>query len=267
MALYSRVKVWVAGEILYASDLNAEFDNILTNSIPASFEDFSTNEAQMQQQTNPGTPGTPSLATSLAGELERIRYVLAQIKGTTYWYNTPPTDLTNASVPIGSVQSYAGDADSGGWLLCDGRAISRVTYATLFALVGERFGEGDNSTTFNIPDLRGRFIRGRDLATARDPNAGTRTAMNTGGATGDAVGSLQGFATSTSGITITSDPHAHTVERGIDNTVGNNSGNLAPGSGATQGTTPTSSTALSLTGGGSETRPINAYLNFIIRVA
>ena len=264
MALYSRVKTWVAGEILYAADLNAEFDNILTNAKPQSIEDLSVNEAQMQQQTNPGTPGSASLATSLAGELERIRYVLNQIKGTTYWYDSITNNLTTAIIPIGSVVPYSGDADTGNWFVCDGRAISRTTYATLFALVNERFGQGDNSTTFNIPDARGRFVRGRDATAGRDPDAAGRTAMNTGGATGDAVGSLQAYATATTGITIPN--HTHTVERGIDSTAGNNTGNLTPGSGATQGTAPTSSTALALAGGGNETRPINFNLNYIIRV-
>ena len=49
-----------------------------------------------------------------------------------------------------------------GYLLCDGAAVSRVTYADLFAVVGETFGAGDGSTTFNVPDLRGEFIRGFD---------------------------------------------------------------------------------------------------------
>lgn len=262
MALYSRIKNWNAGEILTASDLNAEFNNILTNSIPTSFEDLSSNEAAMQQQTDPGTPGSASLATSLAGELERIRYVLAQIKGTTYWYSSSTTSIATLP-PIGSIMPYAGTTVANtNFLLCNGQAISRTTYATLFALIDERFGQGDNSTTFNLPDFRGRFLRGWDNAAGRDPDAASRTAMATGGATGDNIGSVQGDATDLTGITATP---SLTVERGIDSTTGNNSGNLAPGSGATQGTAPVSGT-VSLSGGGNETRPLNAYVNYIIRV-
>lgn len=47
-----------------------------------------------------------------------------------------------------------------GWLLCDGSAVSRTTYANLFTLVGTAFGTGDGSTTFNVPDLRGRSVIG-----------------------------------------------------------------------------------------------------------
>lgn len=66
-----------------------------------------------------------------------------------------------------------------GWLLCNGAAISRATYADLFGVVGTAFGAGDGSTTFNLPDLRGRFPLGRDnmggsdANTVTDPNAET----------------------------------------------------------------------------------------------
>lgn len=66
-------------------------------------------------------------------------------------------------VPIGTVLPYAGTtAPNSRWLLCDGDAVSRTTYATLFALVGTNFGIGDGSTTFNLPDLRGRAPIGLD---------------------------------------------------------------------------------------------------------
>ena len=49
-----------------------------------------------------------------------------------------------------------------GYLLCNGQAVSRTTYANLFAVLGTTFGEGDGSTTFNLPDLRSRFIKGKE---------------------------------------------------------------------------------------------------------
>lgn len=58
--------------------------------------------------------------------------------------------------PTGSVVSYGGSSAPSGWLLCDGIAVSRTTYADLFALLDATFGPGDGSTTFNLPDLRGR---------------------------------------------------------------------------------------------------------------
>lgn len=58
--------------------------------------------------------------------------------------------------PTGTVQAYAGTSSPKGWLLCDGSAVSRTTYAKLFALIGTTYGAGDGSTTFLVPDLRER---------------------------------------------------------------------------------------------------------------
>lgn len=68
--------------------------------------------------------------------------------------NAPSWDALN--IPTGSLQLYGGSAAPTGWLLCDGSAISRTTYATLFALISTVYGSGDGSSTFNIPDFRGR---------------------------------------------------------------------------------------------------------------
>lgn len=57
---------------------------------------------------------------------------------------------------IGSAMQYFGSAAPSGWLFCNGSAISRTTYADLFAVIGTTYGAGDGSTTFNLPDLRGR---------------------------------------------------------------------------------------------------------------
>lgn len=61
---------------------------------------------------------------------------------------------------IGSVQAYAGVSAPAGWILCEGQAISRATYVLLFGVIGTVYGVGDGSTTFNLPDLRGRTIIG-----------------------------------------------------------------------------------------------------------
>jgi microcystin-dependent protein len=97
-------------------------------------------------------------------------------------------------VPAGSVMAYAGAAAPTGWLLCDGSAQSRVRYPTLFQALGVAHGSGDGTTTFNLPDYRGRFLRGLDQGTQRDPDAKTRTAAAAGGSVGDAVGSIQADA-------------------------------------------------------------------------
>lgn len=64
-------------------------------------------------------------------------------------------------VPEGAVIPYAGAAAPSGWLLCDGSAVSRATYAALFAAIGTTYGAGDGTTTFNLPDLRGRMAVGK----------------------------------------------------------------------------------------------------------
>ena len=70
-------------------------------------------------------------------------------------------DLTQqAAIPPGAVMSFAMSAAPVGWLPCDGSAINRTTYSTLFTVVRTIHGSGDGSNTFNVPDLRGEFIRG-----------------------------------------------------------------------------------------------------------
>ena len=86
------------------------------------------------------------------------------------------TDTTRAvtpasvrlAVPAGAVLPFAQNSAPDGWLKCNGAAVSRTTYATLFAAIGETYGAGDGSTTFLLPDLRGEFVRGWDDARGVD---------------------------------------------------------------------------------------------------
>ena len=101
-ATFNRVHVWVA-EILNFAALNAEFDNILNNLNPAGMDGYSDTVPQMKIQTSPGGLGSESLATSLGGEIERLRYVIQRIIGSsaTYWYQAGPTDLTSIVATFG----------------------------------------------------------------------------------------------------------------------------------------------------------------------
>lgn len=65
-------------------------------------------------------------------------------------------------VPAGAITQFAGVSAPAGWLLCNGQAISRTTYADLFAVIGTTYGTGDGSTTFNLPDLRDKFPIGKN---------------------------------------------------------------------------------------------------------
>ena len=74
-------------------------------------------------------------------------------------------DANNKAVPVmpvGCVIPFAGAAAPTGWLLCQGQAISRTTYAQLFSVIGTTYGSGDGKTTFNLPDMRGRVAVGSD---------------------------------------------------------------------------------------------------------
>ena len=81
-------------------------------------------------------------------------------------------------VPTGSVQMYAAATAPLGYLLCNGSAVSRATYAALFAVIGTTYGVGDGTTTFNLPDLRGRAAIGAGAGAGLTP----RTLAATGGA-------------------------------------------------------------------------------------
>lgn len=73
-----------------------------------------------------------------------------------------PLDLANALYPAGFIGTFAMQAIPSGWLLCDGSAYSRSYYSDLFAAIGTTWGSGDGFRTFNVPDLRGMFLRGFD---------------------------------------------------------------------------------------------------------
>jgi hypothetical protein len=101
-AQFNRVKTWSTGETLTASDLNAEFDNILTNLTPAGIDDESANTTAMQATTDPYPAASESLATTLQGEIQRLRYVIKQITGEAQWYIDPDTDLASVTAGPGS---------------------------------------------------------------------------------------------------------------------------------------------------------------------
>lgn len=68
--------------------------------------------------------------------------------------------LKHSLIPAGTIIQYAGATEPTDWLFCDGRAVSRTTFAQLFAAIGTTYGSGDGNTTFNLPDMRGRFPLG-----------------------------------------------------------------------------------------------------------
>lgn len=188
-------------------------------------------------------PGAASITTAAGDTFEALS--LGSGNWLVLWYSkadgTAIVSSGGSSVAPGTFFWFAGTSPPTGSLLCDGTAISRTTYSALFAAIGEAHGQGDNATTFNLPDIEGRFIRGRDNAAGRDPDAATRTAAATGGNSGDAVGSVQDdqFESHTHGLNAPA------------NTPTTGGASRVSGSGSTTATSAT---------GGNETRPINIYL-------
>jgi microcystin-dependent protein len=113
-------------------------------------------------------------------------------------YKVNGTNLT--TVPTGTVSAFAGSSAPTGYLLCDGSLVNRTTYAALFAVIDETYGSGDGSTTFNLPDLRGRVVAGLGESLL--------------GATADTLGEDNGLIADTKEHTLTEAEmprHSHTA--------------------------------------------------------
>ena len=111
--VYSRIKVWIAGEVLTAADLNGEFNNEINNAIPASIDDYSDTISQMQSIADPGEVGTESLATTLSGELERIRFTIKELKlflksTIVQWYESLSGAIDTSLTFSGALLTFSG---------------------------------------------------------------------------------------------------------------------------------------------------------------
>lgn len=181
-------------------------------------------------------------------------------------------------VPVGSLMPYAGASAPSLWLLCYGQAISRTTYAALFTALGTAWGAGDGSTTFNVPDLRGRVPAGVDnmggSTAGRITNAVSGVTGTTLGATGGDQRAQQDTLTATSTSVVTDPGHAHTAPglyQGAGGTNGPSSfGNIwATSTGTTNPTTTgitvatSTSVTSTLTGASQNVQPV-AMTNYII---
>jgi len=142
-----------------------------------------------------------------------------------------------AAVPVGSITMYGANSPPTGWLECNAAAVSRTTYAALFAVIGTTFGSGDGSTTFNLPESRGEFMRGWDNSRGVDPSRVFGTAQS------------DEF-----------EAHVHSVTppAAADDTA---SGLTTTGTGGAETITPYNTAST----GGTETRPRNIAVLFIIK--
>lgn len=170
---------------------------------------------------------------------------------TNTWLNLSASSTTD-SVPVGTVMPFAGSTAPSGYLLADGSAISRTEYASLFAVIATTYGAGDGSTTFNLPDTRGVFVRGVGTQTIgsvsysgtlgakqNDQLQGHRHVMQNNTWNGGSAVGL--YAISSGGLQ--NDPYPTSIAVGDPKTDGTNG-------------TPRI---------GSETRPANIALKYIIK--
>jgi microcystin-dependent protein len=170
---------------------------------------------------------------------------------------------TLVAVPVGTVMAYTGDvADRQnvqalrrqGWLPCDGAEHSAADFKDLYNVIGTTFGGNKDMGRFNVPDLRGRFLRGTDQGSGNDPDASTRMPSAPGGNSGDRVGTKQDDALGS---------HAHTLYAAHGSSGGRSSGDpvaLAGWPDAGHAATKAVDAA-----GGRETRPKNVAVNWIIK--
>lgn len=158
------------------------------------------------------------------------------------------TYLTPDLLPVGMYGEFALNAPNPYWLRCNGQAVSRTAYPRLFAYLGVAYGNGDGSTTFNLPDIRGRVKRDTDDGAGVDPDAASRTDRGDG-TTGDEVGTKQQDELKS---------HIHSVD-GNNSSGGTNTifTKLNNNSGSPQNTDAT---------GGAETRMKNINVNTYIHI-
>ena len=178
--------------------------------------------------------------------------------------------VNEALAPIGAVLPFAGSSAPAGWLLCAGQAVSRSTYAALFGVLATTYGVGDGTTTFNLPDLRGRAVFGRDDMGGSAANRITNAVSGITATTLGAAGGNQAMQSHTHTATVNDPGHSHAIANGTT-TAG--SPNVV-----TSGTTNQSNTSIAITNttgitvanatsgtGSSQNMPPALVLNFIIK--
>lgn len=150
----------------------------------------------------------------------------------------PPDDGMHVKMPAtfyenfavvgmaGTIQMFAGSTAPTGWLMCDGSAVSRATYATLFAVIGTTYGVGDGSTTFNLPDMRGRVAVGVGNGTATEH---TNHTLGEQGGRENAITPYHAHTVTAtqSGVSITGGSHSHALS-GNNKTVQSGSNYMRP---------------------------------------
>lgn len=142
-------------------------------------------------------------------------------------------------IPPGVINAYVSSSIPSGWLLCDGSEVNRTTYAALFAIISTTYGAGDGSTTFNVPNLKGKVPVGRDASQTEFD-----TLAETGGAKTHTLSAseIPSHTHSFSATTSSNGSHTHTLSNSVFKSSGETSGlEVGAVDDATWGTRTTSS--------------------------
>lgn len=201
------------------------------------------------------TPGPPTTSTWSVGDLvcdgDGVYWVCTAAGTPGTW-----TELGSVTgVPVGGIIALATGTAPSGYMKCNGAAVSRTTYDQLFLAIGTTFGVGDGSTTFNLPDLRGEFIRGHDDGRGLD--------------SGRALGSSQGFAvqnaTGSVGSLVTAARNLYVNGSGVFATGSSNNGAASGTSGSYGGAGTLTLNLSRQMQTAAETRPRNIALTYVIK--
>lgn len=139
-----------AGDIQAGAEIELTYRSSLTYFILSQNVKQSGNQTIFDTKTFASVPGT-SADPSVGNDLVRLSYLQSYVAAN-----------TTSAVPAGHILPWPGNAAPAGYSFAYGQAVSRTTYAAAFAVYSTVYGSGDGSTTFNLPDLRGRTIFGRD---------------------------------------------------------------------------------------------------------
>lgn len=211
-----------------------------------------------------GAVGSDELASDSVGEAEIIAdsvgtseiapsaVTTTEVADATLTATDMATTVTYRLLPAGVVLPYAGTTCPSGSLAAEGAAVSRSTYSSLFTALSTRYGVGNGSTTFNLPDYRGYFMRGWDHGAGVDPDAASRT---------DAGGSSASFAGDNVGSKQADQYKSHTHDFTDNQAQSNGQAQSGSGKGVTSTDTESDTTQSS---GGNETRPDNINVLYCI---
>ena len=266
MNIFKKISLCVAAIISMVVTVHAEgvgiADTEITPDASAMFEVASTNKgALFPRMTTAQREAIPTPAVGL------LVYD-TDVDGFFYRTIADWELIGTSSSPVGSVTAFAGTTNSipNGWLLCDGSAVNSSNYPALYVAIGIAWGDGANGsgTDFNLPDMRGYFLRGVSHNTTRDPDRNARTSngygnkVQVGSSQPDAIRNITG---SFNGGPTYSTPNADGAF--AETTFA--SATHVGGSDRTTGHTDVTLSAARVVPTGGDNRPKNVYVNYIIK--